>query len=244
MTGPAGFRLSPQQRRLWQLQSALGERPLRARARVRIRGPLDPSLLRAAVDDAVSRYEILRTTFPCPPGLTLPVQQIADQAPVLWHEAQAEGEAALDEIRETLERDPFDFARGPLLRLALARIAEEEHVLILVLPALCADAATLRNLVREISGEGGSAPLQYVDLAEWQNDLLENEETAEGREHWESWDPSLCRSLRFAFETAGTQEDRFEPRSLAVPLEGELVRSARALAAELDASLPTLFLAA
>ncbi|HKV06813.1 MAG TPA: amino acid adenylation domain-containing protein [Thermoanaerobaculia bacterium] len=232
MTGPAGFRLSPQQRRLWQLQSALGERPLRARARVRIRGPLDPGLLRAAVDGAVSRYEILRTTFPCPPGLTLPVQQIADEGTVVWHE------------EETLERDPFDFARGPLLRLALTRIAEDEHVLTLVLPALCADAATLRNLVREISGEAGSAPLQYVDLAEWQNELLETEETAAGREHWEAWDPSPGRALRFPFETAGAGEDRFAPRSLAVPLEDELVRSARALAAELDASLPTLFLAA
>jgi amino acid adenylation domain-containing protein len=256
-----GFGLSPQQRRLWRLQSALGERPFRARALTRVRGGLDPGLLREAVDQVVGRHEILRTTFPCLPGLTLPVQQVAEDAVVGWSEMRdlsglsaVEMEAALEDLLRTVEEEPFDLVHGPLLRLAPARLSSREHALVLVLPALCADAVTLRNLVREIAssyaslagfapGRESSDPLQYADLAEWQNELLEHEETAAGREHWEAWDPASCRALRLPFESPSAEPDRFEPGSLAVPLDGKLTQRATALAAALDTSVSTLFLA-
>ncbi|HVR96264.1 MAG TPA: condensation domain-containing protein, partial [Thermoanaerobaculia bacterium] len=262
MTVSGGFRLSHQQRRLWQLQSTVGERPFRARALARIDGRLDLGLLREAVGKVAGRFEILRTTFPCPAGLTLPVQQVADEAAVAWYEtrdlsslAAAEREAALGGLLSTLEDEPFDFARGPLLRLAPAVLSRDEHALALLLPALCADTVTLRNLVHQISTTYAalcgaapepedSDPLQYVDLAEWQNELLEHEETAVGREHWEAWDPAVCRALRLPFEEIRTAGDCFEPRSLAVPLEDGLAQRAAALAAELDTPLPVLLLAA
>ncbi|HEX6865338.1 MAG TPA: AMP-binding protein, partial [Thermoanaerobaculia bacterium] len=207
-------------------------------------------------------YEILRTTFPCLPGLTLPVQQVADEAAVGWYEmrdladlAAAERDAALEDLFQTLEEEPFDFVRGPLLRLAPARLSDREHALVLVLPALCADAVTLRNLVREIASsyasltgaspdEEGSDPLQYADLAEWQNELLEHEETAAGREHWKAWDPAPCLALRLPFDSSPEGRDRFEPGSLSVPLDGELARQASALATGMGTSISTLFLAA
>ena len=65
--------------------------------------------------------------------------------------------------------------------------------LLLGLPALCADLATLDNLVREISRSyaacvGGEdlpgEPLQYADLAEVLNELLESEDMESGRAYW------------------------------------------------------------
>ena len=58
-----GFRLSPQQRRLWKLQQADGAGPFYTRCAVRIDGELDEERLRAALGRAVVRHEILRTGF-------------------------------------------------------------------------------------------------------------------------------------------------------------------------------------
>ncbi|HNP74272.1 MAG TPA: condensation domain-containing protein, partial [Kouleothrix sp.] len=72
-----GFRLAPQQKRLWQLQSA-GGAAYCAQGLVAIDGPLDRPALAAALRELAARHEILRTSFQRPPGLALPVQVIAE----------------------------------------------------------------------------------------------------------------------------------------------------------------------
>src|SRR4051812_17933397 len=62
-----GFRLSPQQRLLWRLNGEA--RAFRVECAVRIDGPLDLAALQAAVRAVVARHEILRTVYPCPPGM-------------------------------------------------------------------------------------------------------------------------------------------------------------------------------
>jgi amino acid adenylation domain-containing protein/non-ribosomal peptide synthase protein (TIGR01720 family) len=84
---------------------------------------------------------------------------------------------------------------------------EGESALVLSVGALYGDAAGVRNLGRELSrcyaareaggvrgGADGAASdgddgqpeeaAQYADLSEWQNELMESEETAAGREYW------------------------------------------------------------
>jgi len=64
--------------------------------------------------------------------------------------------------------------------------------LLLAVPALCADSASLNNLLREISyaytaclrKELFDEPLQYVDIAAWQNELFAGEDAETGREYW------------------------------------------------------------
>ena len=63
-----------------------------------------------------------------------------------------------------------------MLRVRLVCVSPEKHVLLVALPALCSDAAGLKNLVHEIartlSGNLDEEITQYVDLAEWQNELF------------------------------------------------------------------------
>ncbi|NEQ20724.1 MAG: hypothetical protein F6K28_16110, partial [Microcoleus sp. SIO2G3] len=72
-----GFQLSPQQKHLWQLQQ-FGDSPYRSYCAVLIEGNLDIKTLKAAVEKIVDRHEILRTTYQCLPGMTIPLQAIAD----------------------------------------------------------------------------------------------------------------------------------------------------------------------
>src|SRR4029078_6605135 len=148
-----GYRLSPQQKRLWQLQRDLP--PLRAQCAIGLDGDLKPEVLRGALEAAVTRHEALRTAFQCPPGITLPIQVINETAELAWRvadwgelsgdEEEARG-AALFEVTEHL---PHDFERGPILSATLISLSPRRNLLHLSLPSLYADASSLRNLVRE-----------------------------------------------------------------------------------------------
>src|SRR5262245_51241776 len=185
-----GFALSPQQKRLWLLQQHDQGLPYRAQGIVVIEGDLDAAVLQAAIDDMIVRHEILRTTFRCPPGMTLPLQVIIDRVPrpiqVFDFSALAPEEQArqIDGLYQEVLRSAIDIERGPLLRGLLVKLVAQTHLLLLCLPVLCADAATLSLVAEEIgraySGRLGGLPLdeplQYADLAQWQNEQLESDE--------------------------------------------------------------------
>src|ERR1051326_3326149 len=70
-----GYRLSPQQQRLWQLQQTHGG-VFWSRCAVKLAGGIDLDGLEKAIYRVVEEHEILRTTFTVLPGMTLPVQVI------------------------------------------------------------------------------------------------------------------------------------------------------------------------
>jgi amino acid adenylation domain-containing protein len=211
----SGFRLSPQQERLWQWQ-AQSDGVYVVQCTLQIRGGLDASRLLQALRRIVSRHEILRTGFRKRPGMSLPFQVIADAGEVCWqtHDVSALAEqqqrTALMQMVQR-ERTGFDLEGGAVVRALLVKLAEKKHGLVLSLPALCADTASLRNLVHELqrgyaglTAQDASETMQYADVVEWQNELLEAEETRIARDHWKeraaSLQPSGLLSPRLPFE--------------------------------------------
>ncbi|HKR15159.1 MAG TPA: amino acid adenylation domain-containing protein [Pyrinomonadaceae bacterium] len=191
-----GFRLSPQQRRLWQWQQE--NAAFRSWCVVRIEGLLNLSLLRRAVQSVISRHEVLRTFFHCPADVSLPLQRIADEGTPAWRVedlaalTDAEQQARIEALVQLSE--PFDFEHGPLLRLDCLQLSSHSHVLIVTLPPVCADSSTLRNLVQELSrcytacryeSDGLPEVTQYVQFSEWQNELQDEDHEA-GRNYWRS----------------------------------------------------------
>ena len=71
-----GYRLSPQQRRLWLLRDTSA--PMQLTCSIMIDGSVDAALLNTALDRLVARHEILRTRFERLPGMEVPVQVIAE----------------------------------------------------------------------------------------------------------------------------------------------------------------------
>jgi amino acid adenylation domain-containing protein/non-ribosomal peptide synthase protein (TIGR01720 family) len=196
-----GFRLSPQQRHLWQLQRLDGGSAYWADGEMAIAGQLQVERFKVAVQWVVEQHEILHTRFQSLPGLALPVQVIAD-CQVDWREdcdlcclSPDEQSAQLDVLRSQFTQPALDVAQVPVLRLQLIRLAGDRYRLLMQLSALCADSRTLENLVQHISQTYAavaqnlpfpeSAPLQYADLAEWQHNLLESADTETGRNYWQ-----------------------------------------------------------
>lgn len=172
--------LSFAQRRLWfvdQLQP--GSPAYNVPVATRIRGPLDVPALHGALQDLVDRHEILRTVHEDVPGaaeavprvlrghrLPLPVTELPDE----------------DAVRAFYDADasaPFDLAGDIPLRASLARIAADDHVLVLNLHHIVTDGWSMRLLTTELecayaARTGADAPplpplaLQYADFAAWQ----------------------------------------------------------------------------
>ena len=73
-----GYRLSPQQKQVWQEQQNSATNYC-AQAVIEVDGDLDRERLREAATAVVARHEILRTSFPRRPGMRTPMQVIHEE---------------------------------------------------------------------------------------------------------------------------------------------------------------------
>jgi amino acid adenylation domain-containing protein len=239
-----GFRLSPQQRHLW----AQGDGPAyRTCCTIVIAGDLDRDRLRQAVAEVVARHESLRTCLQRWPGRKLPLQIVRESLPAAWEE--------ITEVRELAQArvdTPLDLAKGPLAHLTLIRLDAGRHLLQMVLPALAADAASLGILFREVvdayragAGRGPAAEevVQFLQVAEWQNELAEDEDSEMGRELWRQ-DLAGASPVSLPYERRAGGGEPFLP---AIELSSYEPAAAAALAecaSRLDSTLDRLLLAA
>jgi amino acid adenylation domain-containing protein len=183
--------LSFAQQRLWFLdQLDPGHATYNMPAALRLTGLLDVAALERSFYEIVRRHQALRTTFPAAGGQ--PFQVIAPPAaeplplvdlgelPEIRQQAEAQRLAAEEAQR------PFDLARGPLLRAAVLRLDEKEHVLLVTMHHIVSDGWSVGIFIREIVALYGAfvrgrrsplpdLPLQYADFAIWQRAWLQGE---------------------------------------------------------------------
>ncbi|MEM7582345.1 MAG: condensation domain-containing protein [Acidobacteriota bacterium] len=195
--------LSFAQERLWYLDRLHPENTAyNLPSPLRLNGPLDLAALRRSFGEVVRRHEILRTSFA--EADNRPVQKIAPSLrltlPVLDLSAlrASDREVQVQSLALRDARTVFDLSRAPLLRLALLRLGETEHVLLLTMHHIVSDDWSMTILARELSalyeafarGEASpldEPPLQYGDFARWQREWLQgptlSKELAYWREH-------------------------------------------------------------
>ena len=233
-----GFRLSPQQRRVWLLQQAGGPLAYHVQCASLIQGDIDAGALLAALQAVASRYEILRTAFRCVPGMSVPLQVVRGAAPPVLEVRDLRHlgpeEAAADELLGEIERTSFDLERGPVLHGWLARLGTGRSLLVLRAPALCLDRIGLGKVLEEVAracaGMGEEEePAQYADLAEWQNGLLESEDAAADREAWRHRGLSTL-DVALPFESRAAGSEPFDPREVAAELDPALAAAVEGLA--------------
>jgi amino acid adenylation domain-containing protein len=237
------------QHRLWALERLVGDRPVfHASVALRVRGDLETEALRRALHGLVAGHEALRTRLEHD-GHRL-VQAILP--PSATRVELAEPGHRLEAWLAERARQPF--ADGaPLARVAVARLATDEHVVALVAHRAVIDEASLQLLLDELAercarsrGDAGPAPrprLHFPDFAHWQLEALSAARKEELLEHWR-------RRLQ-GVERLDLPTDRPRPRVRA--LAGDVVRRTlptalwdrtTARAAALEASPLGLLLAA
>ncbi|UNB65885.1 non-ribosomal peptide synthetase [Pseudomonas syringae pv. helianthi] len=164
-----------------------------------LRGELDVTALHASFQRLIERHESLRTRFYELDGVAL--QRIdtpsefhldaIDISDLPGEERQARAVA----VREEQARRPFDLQNGPLLRVTLLKLDEEEHQLLVTLHHIIADGWSLNVLIDEFSRLYASAvqgqilklaplPLRYADYGQWQREWLANGEAERQLAYW------------------------------------------------------------
>ena len=253
-----GYELSPQQRRLWQLQNAGQSKCFGAQCVALIEGPLDKDVLQAALSHVVRTHQILRTRFFFSAEVTIPLQVIDDaEAASLTHHdlSSLDPQEQQEQINELLKEHKFasyDPINDPPLRVALLTQSHGRHLLLLTLPALCADMKSLDNLVREIShsysahrlGETAEyEPIQYIAAAEWQNELLQAEAAEAGRAYWRRQDFGSALDLRLPFQSSSVSDGDFVVESFRFTVDAVLRETAAQAARGLNTTESTFLLA-
>ena len=238
-----GFRLAPQQKRIWSLQQ--DSFAYSVQGAVLLEGNLQPEILKDALQKIVNQQEILRTNFRHLPGMKTPVMVIADNSSLPWQNINLSGleseeqEAKIESLCLEQRHQDFDLEQGAILRSFLLRLSATKHVLIVSLPSLCGDAWTLKNLVTEISNaysaclqceEVSDQVVQYVQFSEWQNQLLEDEDAETGKEYWEQQDFSNANRLKLPFENKSRQKSNSALGCLRVSLGSDVLGKIEALA--------------
>jgi amino acid adenylation domain-containing protein/non-ribosomal peptide synthase protein (TIGR01720 family) len=184
---------------LWQLDPQSGAYNLPGA--VRLTGRLNPLALQQAFANLVARHETLRMVFAVQADDSL--LQVPAAAPLLIEEVDfsalpaAEREQAVAETAERQSVLPFDLGSGPLLRVTLLKLAEQEHVLLLTLHHIVSDGWSMNVLIDEFircydAFDAGTPPqlpplpIQYSDYALWQRRWLEAGEQARQLDYWQT----------------------------------------------------------
>jgi len=253
-----GYQLSPQQKYLWQLQQIDNPQTYRIQLAVMIQGNLNRKILKVAVEQVVNRHEILCTNFKTLPGLTIPLQ-IIGEGNISWHSEldlsqlslQAQ-QTKIDETFQQLKDLTFNFEQGSLLHISQLLLSANEQLMLICLPALCADVTSLDNLVDEISRsytaclqseEIVEEPLQYVDISEWQNELLTAADGEIGKTYWQQQNFSIGINVKLAWEKEIIKVKEYQPQVISIKISPNLEESINKFVKKHEFSSKNLLLA-
>ncbi|HKG78816.1 MAG TPA: condensation domain-containing protein, partial [Pyrinomonadaceae bacterium] len=192
--------LSFSQQRLWFLdQLQPGNAFYNISRNFLLKGPLEIQALEQSLNQIIKRHEILRTSFKNVEGhpvqIISPPQHLNLIVVNLEDHNEEDREAKSYSLIAELASQPFDLGHGPLMRVKLLRLSDEEHVLVLAMHHIISDGWSAGVFFKELSalyaayaaGEESplpELPVQYADYAVWQREYLSGEVLNAQVEYW------------------------------------------------------------
>ncbi|WP_397458261.1 amino acid adenylation domain-containing protein [Pseudomonas asplenii] len=241
---------------LWQLEP--GSAAYNIPTALRLKGSLDTEALRRSFEVLIRRHETLRTTLRQDAGQVLQVIHPADVFSLAPERLVPPVAEDLDEqIRACVEAEvqrPFDLERGPLLRVRLLQISEDDHVLILTLHHIVCDGWSMPIMVDELVSlydgfrqgrevELAALPIQYADYAQWQRDWMEAGEQERQLGYWKGQLGGEQPVLELPIDRPRPTHQSLAGQSLAIDLPAPLAQSLKAVARQQGVTLFMLLLA-
>ena len=269
--------LSFSQQRLWFLYQFEPDSPLyNISFGLHLQGKLDITALTQVLQTLMQRHEILRTTFADsnksesnvrngsdvagaesgghpqqiihPQGLTtltqLDLSALGDQS---W--------AEVERLARKEAHQPFDLCQGPLLRVTLLTLANQEFVLLVTLHHIISDVWSTGVFVREIATlyhaftQGlpnplPSLPIQYADFTLWQRQRLQGEHLQQHIHYWQQQFATIPPVLQLPSDRPRSAVQSIRGSRQDFSLSIELTQALKRLSKDADATLFMTLLAA
>jgi amino acid adenylation domain-containing protein len=256
--------LSFAQQRLWFWDQLMPNNSLyNIPGAVKLEGKLDLEALERAINEIVRRHEALRTRIEIDesePVLT-PIQVIDEWAPRKLERVDLTGwprEERDAEARRIIREEAgtgFDLNRGPLLRVKVLKLEEDDHVLLFTMHHIVGDGWSIEVLKREIRAlyealsEGKESPLpeleiQYADYAYWQRCYLRDEALEKQLRYWKKQLSGNLPVLDLASDYPRPSVPSNLGMEQSISLPAELCKSLKTLCREEGVTLFMVLLAA
>ncbi len=224
-----------------------------------LRGQIDASAIRFALQGLVDRHETLRGTF-SPDGNHFIVarQAKANLAEVdLTALPLEQREGKYRELAEREVRIPFDLHKGPLYRAHLLRMAADHFRLIFTAHHIACDGWSAGVLMLELSAmyravrESGSVSraelpevASYTQYAFAQKARAASQEGAEDVAYWLSHLSGELNPLNLPTDRPRQTERTYDAARIDLPLEGEALLGLRKVGAKAGCTLLVTFMGA
>ena len=195
--------LSFAQQRLWFLDQLAPNNPAyNIPTALRFKGRIDVNAFRNSLQAIVERHESLRTTFKSVNGM--PVQVIHDDASAEadWIDIrdlpEEQREAEMKRLVTEDLLDPFDLEVGPLFRVKIIRMTDDDQVVLFNMHHIISDGWSMGILIREFTSmytsyTSNAIParlpqlvFQYADFSVWQRTWLNTEMLDEQIRYWKN----------------------------------------------------------
>ncbi|CAJ6539901.1 syringomycin synthetase [Burkholderia pseudomallei] len=192
--------LSLAQQRLWFLTQLEGvSEAYHMSGAVRLDGPLNREVLQRALNRIVMRHEALRTCFVREEGEPIQVIQPHADLTVSYHDLREaeQSEQRAKNLSQAHASAPFDLSRDLPVRVLLLQLADEAHVVQVVMHHIASDGWSVGVFLQELSALYGSfiaeqddplapLPLQYADYAAWQRRWLASGQLEKQGAFWQT----------------------------------------------------------
>jgi hypothetical protein len=223
-----------------------------------LRGALQVPALENAFNLLIARHQSLRTAFvQTDTGV---YQRIAhEQTLTLTVDPLAEPGGDIDaQIKAYVQQavaERFDLQTGPLLRVRLLRLAQDEHVLVLTQHHIVSDGASMQIMVRELvqlyaasrldqPAELPALSIQYADYAIWQRHWMQAGERERQLAYWSQRLAGEQQVLELPLDHPRPATQSHRGASLERALSGALSRQLKQLAQQENVTPFMLLLAA
>lgn len=226
----------------------------------RLQGPLDVHSLRSALQRIVERHDVLRMRLAGAQRSVqaeVPLQEVSADAGVNLREmdcrAAAEMPGEVDTAIRRFVDEPFDLQQGPLFRMMLVRLNENEHRLVFCFHHLVFDAASEQILLEELASiydacvsqrtpDVAALPKQYLDYAQ-QQQQTDPERWSRSIEYWRN-EVAAAVPVLLPFDSRPAADEADRVGRVAATLPNMLVTQLNALAAAQQTTLFSILLSA
>ncbi|MGQ5797803.1 amino acid adenylation domain-containing protein [Serratia sp. IR-2025] len=237
----AALPLSFAQQRLWFLTQLEGlSETYHIPLALSLRGELDLPAWRQSLDALYVRHEALRSRFVTVEGQPQAHILPADALPLTVHDlrGQQDAQSQARQLAQRLTEAPFDLTQGPLVRAALIRLADEEHLFLLICHHIISDGWSTGILLRELGALYGAfrrsdadplppLTLQYPDYAAWQRRYLTPERLAAQAQYWRETLSDAPALLTLPTDRPRPTVQSFSGGEVPIAIDAELTQALR-----------------
>jgi amino acid adenylation domain-containing protein len=200
-TNPATFPTSFGQDRIWFLEQLNPRSPAYIICSAVRVGPVSFDILKSALGELMNRHDVLRARFEQRGGVPIQLIEEALQPPLMRVEYCTTSEAERATIARRLVEEeycsPFELTKAPLFRATLAVFDDADHLLVIAIHHIIADAWSMSILFKELAAfydhlatgrpaDLPSLPIQYSDYAAWQRELFSRDGLRPQLDYWRS----------------------------------------------------------